>query len=295
MRNNWLVYAIELLDRLGVIHKMPALMARGQTQLSTEDANETRLVTKIRWVVEARNGHIKSIFKFLDHVISITHVRNLGSFYRIAAAIINRYHPMLTMRGADENLAQSMLARVKDINVVQARVDQDPSLRGWSMHRWARFTAEHVTDFPVLTLDFLKELTVGVYQINLAPSYVHDKLTRDDGDELQIELLQDNDRVPEPGFLRIRVYSRFRNATKRQLWIAYRPTTEEDDNEAPNPILGYYCTCPSSARTIGTCVHVASVVWYLGYARHQPNVHYPSSELIELILDAGHRPAQEML
>lgn len=97
--------AVELLDRLGVAHKMPALLARSQAQLTTEEANETRLITKIRWVVEARNGHIKSIFKFLANVQSITHARHLGSYYRIAAAIINRYHPSLTMRGVDELFA----------------------------------------------------------------------------------------------------------------------------------------------------------------------------------------------
>lgn len=66
----------------------------------------TRLVTKTRWIVEMRNGHIKSIFKFLDGVVHMYHLEHLGDLYNIAGAIINKYHPlvsrkvlMLTSRG----------------------------------------------------------------------------------------------------------------------------------------------------------------------------------------------------
>ncbi|GFW89614.1 hypothetical protein TNCV_1024981 [Trichonephila clavipes] len=38
---------------------MPAFLDK-QAQLSTEDANETRLVTSIRWVVVAVNGQLKN-------------------------------------------------------------------------------------------------------------------------------------------------------------------------------------------------------------------------------------------
>ena len=30
----------------------------------------------------------------------------------------------------------------------------------------------------------------------------------------------------------------------------------------------YYCTCKAGARTAVSCAHVASILWYLGYARH---------------------------
>ncbi|EFN69791.1 hypothetical protein EAG_03885, partial [Camponotus floridanus] len=55
--------AILLFERLGITWKMPALLNQNERQLNTEDANESRLVTKSRWVVEARNGHLRSIFK----------------------------------------------------------------------------------------------------------------------------------------------------------------------------------------------------------------------------------------
>jgi len=71
--------------------------------------------------------------------------------------------------------------------------------------------------FPLLDLDYLKDLIVGSYQIHLSSSYIQDKLVRDNDEKLQLE-----NHINEPGFLRVHVYSRFRNATKHQLFIAYR-------------------------------------------------------------------------
>lgn len=101
--------ATELLDRLGIIWKMPALLQQGRNQLTTEEANDSRLVTKTRWIIEARNGHIKLIFKFFQQIIPIPHLSNLGDFYRITGAIINRYHPVIEMQGANAELARQML------------------------------------------------------------------------------------------------------------------------------------------------------------------------------------------
>lgn len=148
--------------------------------------------------------------------------------------------------------------------------------------------ANELHDFPVLTIDFLKELTEGIFQIELAPAYIQDTLQREDSDELQLEVLRDINRLPEPGFLRARIWSRYRNRTKYQLWISYIP--HADVNNVP--IRGYYCTCKTGARTLGTCVHITSVLWYLGFARLQENVHYPSNALLYAIDDAGDRPPQ---
>lgn len=283
----------ELLTRLGIIWKMPAIIQQGRRQFTTEEANDTRLITKTRWLVEARNGHIKSIFKFFQQVIPIPHLPNLGDFYRIAGAIINAYHPSIEMEGTNAELARQMLERATTVNVVQARVEVD-NLHTRNAQRWVRLEAQQIHDFPVFDLEYLKDLTVGIYQINLAPSYIQDKLQRENQEELQIEMLRDVDAMPEPGFMRVRIFSRFRNATKYQLWIAYQPHDAENEvvdiHGEEEVILGYYCTCKSGTRTLGTCAHVASVLWYVGYAQHQQNIKYPSTRLINVIHDAANRP-----
>lgn len=273
--------AIPWLEHLGIYVKMPALLQRGQSQLPTEEANESRLITKTRWLVEARNGHIKSIFKFFFQIINVPHIHNLGDFYRIAGAIINRYHPPIYMEGANAYLAREMLEKSQTINIVQARVEAD-NLRNRN-GRWRKLNQHQV---PRLTLDHLRDLTVGVYQVNLAPSYIQDKIQRDGQEEFQLD-----EFIDEPGFIRVRLYSRFRNATKYQLWIAYDSIEDNEHNNDihDNIIHGYYCTCKTGARSIGSCAHVASVLWYLGYARHEPNVSYPATSLLHNILDTSHR------
>lgn len=128
-----------------------------------------------------------------------------------------------------------------------------------------------VPNFPVLTEEYLKDLTVGIYQVQLAPSYIEDKLKRNNEEEYQLD-----EHFNEPGFIRVRIYSRFRNAKKHQIFISYSNEREEGNN-LDDLILGYYCTCQSGARTLGTCAHVTSVLWFLGFARHQPGINYPDS------------------
>lgn len=50
---------------------------QGQRQLETQEANDSRLVTKNRWIIEARNKHIKSMFKFFKNIISVVHTIHL--------------------------------------------------------------------------------------------------------------------------------------------------------------------------------------------------------------------------
>lgn len=123
--------------------------------------------------------------------------------------------------------------------------------------------ANYIDDFPRLNLEYLRDITVGTYQLKLAPSYIQDTTQRE-GIDLQIDLT-----LEQRSIIRLRIYSRHRNATKYQLWIQY--------SNIGDPITGYYCTCKSGARTVGTCSHVASVLWFLGYSRHEPNVKYPST------------------
>lgn len=138
---------------------------------------------------------------------------------------------------------------------------------------------QQIPDFPILDLEYLKDLTVGIYQINLTPSYVQDKLQREGQEEFQVEMMRAVQRLPQPGLIRVRIFLRFRNATKYQLWIAYRPNNEEEAaNDADEgDELGDYCTCKSGARTLVTYAHIANVLWYVGYAQHQQNIIQPSA------------------
>lgn len=60
--------SVDFLEDLGIKSEMPAFLDRGQKQLTTEQSNLSRLVTKIRWVVESANARLKS-WKFFDKVL----------------------------------------------------------------------------------------------------------------------------------------------------------------------------------------------------------------------------------
>ncbi|KAG5892669.1 hypothetical protein JTB14_004867 [Gonioctena quinquepunctata] len=44
-----------------------------------------------------------------------------------------------------------------------------------------------------------------------------------------------------------------------------------------------------SKRTVGCCAHVASVLWFPGYARHNQGVKYPNTSFLSHVLDAANR------
>ena len=57
--------------------KVPALKGKIK-QLSTEESNQSRFVTKIRWVVEAVHDVLKQQSRLLDHKIDNHLVPNIG-------------------------------------------------------------------------------------------------------------------------------------------------------------------------------------------------------------------------
>lgn len=92
---------------------MPYYLSKGSSQHSTEEANLSRLVTKVRWVVESANGRIKH-WKLLDKVISNHYVSSVGDFVRIVCSLCNHFRPPLANHDPEgENIAKEMLQRSK--------------------------------------------------------------------------------------------------------------------------------------------------------------------------------------
>ena len=71
------------------------------------------------------------------------------------------------------------------------------------------YNQNHALHFPRFSLTDLRDLCFSVYQVNLVPSYIQDKLQREDEEEFQFDEL-----AHEPNLIRVRVYSRFINSTK---------------------------------------------------------------------------------
>eukprot|EP00732_Lithocolla_globosa_P006874 Lithocolla_globosa_v1_NODE_8303_length_837_cov_2.753197.p1 type:complete len:153 gc:universal NODE_8303_length_837_cov_2.753197:478-20(-) len=57
--------------------------------------------------------------------------------------------------------------------------------------------------------------------------------------------------------VRVRMQSRHSNSTKYFLWLQY----------TPKEVTGWYCQCETGKRTVGSCAHIAAVLWYLSLGR----------------------------
>ena len=133
--------------------------------------------------------------------------------------------------------------------------------------------------FPRLPEEYLISKTFGTYQVRLAPAYIQDKQRRQIGAFEAHQL--------DPNLIRIRILSRHVQAAHHTCFIQYHQELNENIRD---PITGTYCTCKVGAKTLGVCAHVASVIWYLSYGRHPENeAHYPSNNLLTVIIDAAHR------
>ena len=81
----------------------------GRRQFSAEEANRSRCIMKVGWVVEAVNRRLKQ-FKYFANTIQNSSLMNLESDLSIACALINRYQPpMKTYKPEDNEIGQKMM------------------------------------------------------------------------------------------------------------------------------------------------------------------------------------------
>lgn len=234
--------------------KMPQYLQKGNSQHSTEEANTSRLVTKVRWVVESVNTRIKQ-WKFFDKVVSNHYIPYIGDFLRIVCALFNCYRPHLAdMDSSSKELAKKMLERSLKGNDVQKMVEEEGLLKKRSVFKKVNMntsdTAVPLPEFPILSMEKLREITFGIYQLKEAKNYVLDNFTED-----QFEVFVCNS---VENLLRVNLRSRHSNSVRHTAFIHFTLDGE---------ISGWYCTCKVGARVVGCCAHVASVLWYLGYFR----------------------------
>ncbi len=79
----------EFLERIGLSVLYPHFMQPGQSQLDDEAANQSRLVTKVRWVVEVVNARLKR-WAFLANVVPLSCLDDLQDYILIVAALCNK-------------------------------------------------------------------------------------------------------------------------------------------------------------------------------------------------------------
>jgi hypothetical protein len=151
-----------------------------QKQLTESEADYSRSVTKIRWVIESRNGHVKN-FKALTEVAnqSLSHIMD---DYRIVAALINCFFPKLYTDDDNEEIAMRM-----NTKMTSKTLSLDKYLVNFKKIVFEPIDACNLKDFPRLELEVIrKELTFGNNQLKNALSYLAEHFNKNDNIELLV-------------------------------------------------------------------------------------------------------------
>jgi len=65
------------MEEAGYVVYMPELLKTRVNQFQTDEANRSRKVTKVRWIVESVNGRVKNVFRFFMGVVEGRQTPNL--------------------------------------------------------------------------------------------------------------------------------------------------------------------------------------------------------------------------
>jgi hypothetical protein len=157
---------------------MPSLLKVTDTtkQFDTKRANYSRIVTKIRWIVEYVNGRIKTQFRMLANVIHNTIVPNTRFDMQIAGAILNLRTQPVYSDNDDVRIATRMLA----INGLHPHNRLEDEIKGFDEIRvfrgkervFTKMDQIKLSDFPKLSKTEMYKITLGSYQLKQSLSYI---------------------------------------------------------------------------------------------------------------------------
>lgn len=116
---------VPYLETKGFKVLMPTLKGN-RKQLTCQEANESRYVTKIRWPVEAVHGMIKQKNKLLDNVINNKILPKTGSLYRIASYLLNVFGKRLTSDATTTEEVHNRFHNMRNIgNTLENKVEKN--------------------------------------------------------------------------------------------------------------------------------------------------------------------------
>ena len=199
----------------------------------------------------------------LSNVLPNTQIPFAGDYVRIVCSLCNAFRPpLVTSLESDAVMAKRMMTLAKSDNKLHQKVIENKKDKRRTI--WKTMDASEMPEFPQLNEKELRDITMGVYQIRQAKSYSKEHQT--DAGKYQIFVNKEQD-----GVLKDQIRSRHTSSRTYYLWIEHSTSL--------NPITGWLCTCKSGAMVVGFCAHIASVLWYLGFKRHQtatqtPKAHY---------------------
>ncbi|XP_045766375.1 uncharacterized protein LOC123868072 isoform X1 [Maniola jurtina] len=273
--------SIPLIETYGYVAHMPPTKQPQDTQLSTEQANKSRLITMVRWVVETINGRFKRDFKIFKNRVFNKHVPHIFEDFKIAAALINYFQEPYGDSPYTEDFIEIINQNIQRPNRLFEYVEENNLNRQRvSFHRMTGNDPD-IEHFPQLTIEELIKFSIGTYHVKLARSYCSEHLKA--AGVYNMELYRHPTAIEGRNnntLIRCRIHSR--HVTTK---IYYTYIMFDENVNGRNAITEYYCTCYHGKRTLGSCAHVISVVYYLGWARHRDHFDHPAMGMDYVLRD----------
>lgn len=161
-----------MLVNLGYVVKKPACNARGR--LTTEEANETRMVTRVRYNVERINGVMKLVWKLFLNTIDVNYIPKIMDDFLIGAALINRKSCLVRDTVKSTIMARCMKLRENEPNVLSAIVEAESFERMIRNKLYSTFN--DFRNCPKLSIEDLEMVAFGTYQVKQACCYLSNHL-----------------------------------------------------------------------------------------------------------------------
>ncbi len=144
-----------MMKALGLDVCMPDFL-NGRHRFDAIEANQSSFISKIRWVVESANGRVKH-FKWLNQTIQNSTIPQVRDYLQIACALVNAYRqPAISSSSNDDQITTKMLTCLNKPNLLRARLNNETL-------RWSNHDASYLINFPILTIDQIRLITVGMY------------------------------------------------------------------------------------------------------------------------------------
>lgn len=264
---------VDTLKNRGLIVKLPK--GTQGNKMTRNDANESRLATKTRFVVEVRNSHIKNKWKYLSGTKVYQSIPHLKMDFQTCAALVNAFCGEIQSDKHDwDHIGDLMLFKKNEPNILSNIIHHIPNA---SFRR-----VNNLTLFPKLSYNELREISQGTYQIRQAKSYCQSHVEANNNTFI-INVCDDINlcqryfgkifKVSSPLLLSIDLLSRFQSNK-------YHKTYALLEFDEKYTIRSYCCSCRHGCRTVGCCSHVMAMIWFTLHIDQTNMVNlFPSSNL----------------
>lgn len=263
-----------MLINSGYIIKKPATNPRGR--LTTKEANETRMLTRVRYNVERVNGVMKMVWKIFLNAIDIHYIPKIMDDFTIAA-LINKKLCLVTDTSRSVLIARTMKQKEKEPNSLTEIVESESVeklIRNKSYCSFIDFLA-----CPRLSIADLEMVSFGTYQVQQARCYLSNHMDVhgngwtifqffNEDVQLVCKTLINPDMTPL--LLMANIKSRFISKKVHRTFVLLNTIGEKHEC-----VVAYSCSCKSGDRTVGCCSHIMSIL----YLVTQPNVKEISKHL----------------